>query len=71
MKDRIELIEEAQDLIAQAQALVDQACQGTDIEDNYRAYGRYGFDQLQGNGNSYDSSLSTLMEDILEEDEDE
>jgi hypothetical protein len=63
-QDRIDLgnaVEEAIELVEQAQRLVDEAVGGMDIEDNYLAYGRYGFDQLLGNGNPYDSCLASLL----------
>lgn len=53
-------VEAAIELVEQAQELVDNAVEGTDMENNYRAYGRYGLDQLLGNGNSYDGSLMSL-----------
>ena len=59
---RIEQIRGAMELIIEAQALVDGAVANTDIEGNYGAYGRYGFDQLLGNGNPYDDSLNSLID---------
>ena len=70
------------DAIRQAVHLVEEACQLVDsvMEDqiflsdavdksHYEAYGKYGFNQLLGNGNPYDNSLFTLIEE-LEEDSD-
>ena len=59
-KERIYKIYEALELIEQAQELVDEAVSDTNDENHYLAYGRYGFDQLLGNGNPYDSSLHSL-----------
>jgi hypothetical protein len=61
--ERNELLLEALELVQQAQQLVDEALYGSPEEAHYRAYGRYGFDQLLGNGNPYDSSLESLLED--------
>lgn len=63
-QEKIEAISEAIELIEQAQQLVNEAVNGTDNEANYQAYGKYGFDQLLGNGNPYDSSLFTLIEEL-------
>ena len=70
-EERIEKITEALDLIAEAQDLVDEAVNGTGIKGNYNAYGKYGFNQLQGNGNPYDSSLDSLIEYFEKEEEEE
>ena len=61
--ERKELLLEALELVQQAQEMVDEAVSGTDKEAHYEAYGRYGFDQLLGNGNPYDFSLESLLED--------
>lgn len=66
-KEIIETIEEAQELIIQAQQMVDQAISGTQLENHYEAYGKYGFNTLLGNGNPHDSSLYTLLEAIEDE----
>ena len=70
-QDRTELIEQAQELVSQAQTLVDEAISGTSQENNYRAYGEFGFSQLLGNGNPYDGSLDTLLEGLDAEEDDE
>lgn len=64
-------IEEAIQLVEEAQGLVDDALSMDPKEDNYRAYGRYGFDQLLGNGNKYDSSLHSLLEGDEDDKDDE
>ena len=64
--DQIIAIEEAIELIERAQALVDEAMCGASKEAHYLAYGRYGFDQLLGNGNPYNSSLQSLIEGSAE-----
>jgi len=63
IQEREQKIEEAMDLISQAQILVDKAIRGTNMQSHFEAYGRYGFDQLLGNGNPYDGSLLKLVED--------
>ncbi len=52
-------------LVEEAQELVDGVmCEG--YENHYRAYGRYGFDTLLGNGNEYDSSLFSILKELEE-----
>lgn len=70
-EERIEIIEEAIELIQEAMILVDDAVDGKIIKDNYRAYGKYGFDQLLGQGNPYNGSLNSIIKSFEEEDEDE
>ncbi len=62
---RISKIQEAIEMIEEAMSMVDDAVAGIGIENNYLAYGKYGFDQLLGNGNPYDSSLQTLIDDMI------
>jgi len=59
LRDAIQMVEEAQ-------CLVDQLLRGTRHWDHYRAYGKYGFDTLLGNGNPYDNSLLSILENIEE-----
>jgi len=68
--DLLERVQAVRDAIVEVQQLVesvDEAVRGTRLEANYRAYGRYGFDTLLGNGNQYDSSLETLLSELKEE----
>ena len=65
---RINDIEEAMELIVQAQELVDNAINNTEQQNHYESYGKYGFNQLLGNGNPYDFGLPKLIEEIREED---
>ena len=63
--DRQEYIDEinkAIEMVEEAKYMVDMAVQDMNIRYNYEAYGRYGFDQLLGNGNPYDSSLFSLID---------
>ena len=61
----IDEIERAISLVEEASYAVDMAVDslgGHSVKANYEAYGRYGFDQLLGNGNPYDSSLQSLID---------
>jgi hypothetical protein len=46
---------------------LDGLVEGTENEAHYKAYGRYGFDQLLGNGNPYDESLQTIIDSLSKE----
>lgn len=61
-EEKTQMIEEAIELIIQAQHLVDSAISEETIETHYKAYGRYGFDRLLSNGNPYDEGLHSLLE---------
>lgn len=65
--DRLDALREAVELIVEAQTIVDQALRGTPSWNHYTAYGRYGFNQLLGNGNPYDSSLISILDTLEEE----
>jgi len=69
--DKKAALEEAIELIEQAQELVDGVVKGMEIENNYMGYGRYGFDQLLGNGNQYDGNLFKIEAEIMRETEDD
>lgn len=64
-------IENAMQMVEEAKELVEQAVEGTSIYPNYRAYGRYGFDQLMSNGNPYDSGLQDLIDEAEKEEEED
>ena len=68
-KDRISSIEEAILLIDEARCLVDNAVSDLTINRHYESYGKYGFNQLLGDGNPYDNSLLSLIEEIKEGEE--
>ena len=55
-------IERAIEMVDQARSIVDRVVYGTYAEAHFDAYGGYGFDQLLGNGNPYDSSLQSLID---------
>ena len=65
----IDEIERAIEMIEEAKYVVDMAVEDMSIRHNYEAYGRYGFDQLLGNGNPYDSSLQSLIDKTEREEE--
>tara|TARA_R100001443_G_scaffold19278_1_gene30673 strand:- start:1478 stop:1663 length:186 start_codon:yes stop_codon:yes gene_type:complete len=58
----LEKIEEAKQLIIEALQLADEVANDTNNSSHFSAYGKYGFDQLLGNGNKYDSSLDNLLD---------
>ncbi len=58
-----EKIEEAKQLIIEAQQLAMEVAEETGNLNSFEAYGKYGFDQLLGNGNPYDLSLDDLLND--------
>ena len=63
----IDEIERAIEMVDQARHIVDMAVDGMSIQANYEAYGKYGFDQLLGDGNPYDNSLQTLIDKYRDE----
>lgn len=62
--EQILAIQEAQELVEQAQDLVTEALKGTDYETTFKSYGKFGFDDLLGNGNSNNDSLQTLIDNL-------
>ena len=67
MRERIEAIVRAMELIEEARGMVENAVRGTSQESHFEAYGKYGFNQLLGEGNPYDSSLHSLVEFFSDE----
>ena len=61
---RLDKLHKATELVEQAQQEIDCALRGTSLVNNFEAYGRYGIDQLLGNGNPYDKSVCYLMDAI-------
>lgn len=59
-KERVFQIQKARELVSEAMHLVDTAIEGTSIESNYQAYGKYGFRQLLNYGNPYDDGLDEV-----------
>ncbi len=59
--ERMEIIEAAITLVEEAMDMVNVAVEDTVGENHYKAYGKYGFDNLLGNGNPYDYSLNDLI----------
>jgi hypothetical protein len=66
-ESKIEILHQALDLIQEAQCLVDGVMEDSYNKSHYESYGKYGFDQLLGNGNPYDSSIYTVIEDLEKE----
>mgnify|MGYP003662891109 CR=1 FL=1 len=56
-------IEQAKELIMEAMQLVDEVAQENNKFSHYSAYGKYGFQQLLGEGNPLDSSIEDLLND--------
>jgi hypothetical protein len=71
--NKVQKLGEALGLIYRARDLVDEAIEGTDMEDHYYSYGRYGLDTAIGEGNPYDGSIPKIMNSLkgLPEDYDE
>ena len=66
-EEKISIIENAILKIENIMVEVDGIISGTSQQAHYEAYGKYGFNQLLGNGNPYDSSLKSLIEELHEE----
>jgi len=66
--ERRELIEQAINLVEQAQSMVDEVMYDHSNKSHYEAYGKYGFNQLLGNGNPYDTGLTNILNDLDDED---
>ena len=66
----IDEIERAIEMVDQARHIVDMAIDNVNghfLKANYEAYGKYGFDQLLGDGNRFDASLQDLIDGYEEE----
>lgn len=58
-------LQNAIDLVAEAQDHVEEVMEQAGISTaHFKAYGKYGFNELLGNGNPYDSSLWTIMDEL-------
>ena len=53
--------------VEEAKELVNEVIGDTNLESHYEGYGKYGFDQLLGDGNRYDFSLYDLIKEIEDE----
>ena len=69
-QEKIDAIQQAILLVEEASQLVDSAMDYSSGKSHYEAYGKYGFNQLLGNGNPYDNSLFTLIEELEGQDND-
>jgi len=63
----VEAIKEAIIKVEEAKGLVDEVLGDTNLESHYEGYGKYGFDELLGDGNRYDFSLYDLIKEIEDE----
>jgi len=68
-QEKIDALQQAVRLIEEAKDLVDEIMEDSNDKNHYEAYGKYGFNQLLGDGNPYDSSLFTLIENLEGDDE--
>lgn len=59
---KVEELEKAIELVEEAQNIVDSIMKGNN--GHYNSYGKYGFNQLLGNGNKYDSSLISVKHNL-------
>lgn len=66
IREKLEKLEQAQDLIMEAKDLIEEALLPSQ-KAHFEAYGKYGIDQLLGNGNPYDQGIQNLMEELYEE----
>jgi hypothetical protein len=69
--ERIELLENAEQLIAEAIANIEEALYGTDNENLANAYIIPHLNTWIGNGNPYDKSIDKYIDDLRTEDLDE
>lgn len=63
-------VDAIQDIIERLEEIeqeLDSILKDTDYEDHYDVYQKYGLSQLLGNGNRFDSSLVSLIENANEE----
>ena len=60
-------VQEILDKIAEAHRQVRDIVKGTSLEGRFRAYGGFGFTCLLGEGNPYDDSLKTIIEELKKE----
>ena len=69
-QEKIDILREAILLVEEACQLVDSVMDDSSGKNHYEAYGKYGFSRLLGNGNPYDNSLFTLIEELEGQDND-
>ena len=68
--ERIAQLEEAIEMVREALSHVEEAIDGTGLESHFEAYGKYGFNQLLCIGNTYDSGIADMIEQIRTDEED-
>ena len=67
IEEKLEQLEQAIDLIQEANEIVDEVMEDSSNGAHYKAYGKYGFNQLLGLGNPYDGSLQKIINNLEEE----
>ena len=66
-QEKIDILHEAIELVQEARQLVDSVMDDSPNKSHYESYGKYGFSQLLGDGNPYDSSIYTQIEELERE----
>jgi hypothetical protein len=69
--DRVQMLEEASDLIATAIELIKEALKGTSEQSHANTYIIPHLNTWIGNGNPYDKSIDKYIESLWEENENE
>tara|TARA_R100000664_G_C2707208_1_gene105345 strand:+ start:244 stop:495 length:252 start_codon:yes stop_codon:yes gene_type:complete len=64
LEKAIEMVEQARDIVDAVMSDLPGLNLERGIASNYEAYGKYGFNELLGDGNPYDNSLHTLIDKI-------
>ena len=66
-QEKLSVLNEAIQLVGEACQMVDDVMSDSPNKNHYEAYGKYGFNQLLGNGNPHDSGLQSLIKELKEE----
>ena len=67
-QEKLSVLNEAIQLVGEACQMVDDVMSDSPNKNHYEAYGKYGFNQLLGDGNPYDSSLYSILEEMEKDD---
>jgi hypothetical protein len=67
--ERIAQLEKAIEMVREALSHVEEAINGTGLESHFEAYDKYGFNQLLNIGNTYDSGIADLINQINNEED--
>ena len=60
-QERVEQLQHAKELVHEAMSIVDYQVSNTSEQSHYEAYGKYGFNQLMGEGNPHDHGIDHLI----------